>query len=246
MALRKVVLIDEDLCDGCGDCVPACAEGAIQIIDGKAKLVGDNLCDGMGACLGDCPLGAITIEERDADGFDEEAVEKHLSKINQPDSKPQPIAIAPSCPGSMARQFGSTADTKTEDAPSLLPSQLNHWPIQLMLVPPQAPFLKGADLLICADCVPFTVPDFHTRYLTNRAVIVGCPKLDDIGHYHEKLIEIFKEAQPSRITVLKMEVPCCNGIAQVSMMAHKKSCPEVPIEVHTIGVRGGIVEEAVA
>ncbi len=242
MALRKVVLIDEDVCDGCGDCVPSCAEGAIQIIDGKAKLVGDNLCDGMGACLGDCPLGAITIEEREADEFDEIAVSKHLTNINDTKQDPQQIEPAPSCPGSMARKFGPSSDTQTEGIPGGLPSQLNHWPIQLMLVPPHAPFLKGADLLICADCVPFTVPDFHTRYLTNRAVLVGCPKLDDLQHYLEKLKEIFKEAKPARITVLKMEVPCCNGIAQVSLMAHKESCPSVPIEVHTIGVRGGILE----
>lgn len=244
MALRKVVLIDEDLCDGCGECVPSCAEGAIQIINGKAKLVGDNLCDGMGACLGDCPLGAITIEEREADEFDETAVEKHLSKINVLESKPQQIASAPSCPGSMARQFDQTAMTQTDGIPAGLPSQLNHWPIQLMLVPPHAPFLKGADLLICADCVPFTVPDFHTRYLSNRAVLVGCPKLDDLKFYLEKLKDIFKEAQPSRITVLKMEVPCCNGIAQASLMAHKETCSEIPIEVHTIGIRGGILEQA--
>lgn len=243
MAIRKVVLIDEDLCDGCGDCVPSCAEGAIQIIDGKAKLVGDNLCDGMGTCLGDCPLGAITIEEREANEFDEIAVEKHLTILNTTDQKPQQIASSSSCPGSMAKQFGPTTNRQTDNIPSGLPSQLNHWPIQMMLVPPHAHFLKGADLVICADCVPFTVPDFHTRYLTNRAVLVGCPKLDDLKLYLEKFKDIFKEANLKRITVLKMEVPCCNGIAQVSMMAHKEICPSVPIEIHTIGIRGKVTEE---
>ena len=244
MALRKVVLIDEDLCDGCGECVPSCAEGAIQIINGKARLAGDNLCDGMGACLGDCPLGAITIEEREADEFDERAVEEHLFKLNEIERKPQPIALSSSCPGSMARQFGAASKSVSEVIPTALPSQLNHWPVQLMLVPPHAPFLKGADLLICADCVPFTVPDFHTRYLSNRAVLVGCPKLDDLKFYLDKLKDIFKEAKPSHITVLKMEVPCCNGIAQVATMAHKEICSEIPIEVHTIGIKGVILEKS--
>ena len=122
----------------------------------------------------------------------------------------------------------------------VMPSQLGHWPIQLMLVPPQAPFLKNADLLFCADCVPFTVPDFHFRYMTGRAVIVGCPKLDDLQHYADKLKAMFAEARPRRITVLKMEVPCCHGIAQIAVQARNEVIPDVPIEVHTIGIQGGI------
>ncbi|RKX26703.1 MAG: hypothetical protein DRP45_02920 [Candidatus Zixiibacteriota bacterium] len=124
----------------------------------------------------------------------------------------------------------------------VMPSQLGHWPVQLMLVPPHAPFLKDADLLFCADCVPFTVPDFHFRYLTGRAVIVGCPKLDDLNHYFEKLKAIFQEAAPRSITVLKMEVPCCNGIAQIAVQARNEVAPNIPVEVHTIGVRGNIID----
>ena len=253
MAIRKIVRIDEELCDGCGLCVPACEEGALQMIDGKAKLVGDILCDGFGSCLGECPQGAITIEEREAPDFDEAAVEKHLSTM-KPQPEPIPVAPAPNpmpgahagggCPGSALRQFNNNEplNQPVTDQPKE-PSQLGQWPIQLMLVPPHAPFLKGSDMLICADCVPFAVPDFHTRYLTNRSVLVGCPKPDDLQHYYEKLQEIFVEAKPTRITVLKMEVPCCNGIAQAAVQAAKSVNMQTPVEVHTIGVRGGVACE---
>ncbi len=255
MAVRKIIQIDEELCDGCGDCVTACHEGAIQIIDGKAKVVSDSYCDGLGDCIGECPLGAIEIIEREAVDFDEAAVAKHLANQNQgtqpgvipmasqpatePDSAPR------GCPGSAMRQMNPAAQAApappADISQPVMPSQLGHWPIQLMLVPPHAPFLKNADLLICADCVPFTVPDFHFRYLTGRALVVGCPKLDDLNHYSDKLKAIYQEAAPRSITVLKMEVPCCNGIAQVAVQARNEVAPHVPIEVHTIGVGGGIL-----
>jgi Pyruvate/2-oxoacid:ferredoxin oxidoreductase delta subunit len=257
MGVRKIVKIDEEKCDGCGLCVPSCAEGAIQIVDGKAKLVSEIYCDGLGACLGDCPLDAITVEEREAADFDEAAVETHLEKIKDaPSADPLPIIAtddppsmpsAPAgggCPGSAMRQFG-----QTEEAPKqglnqpVMPSQLGHWPIQLKLVPPQAPFLKNADLLICADCVPFTVPDFHYRYLTGRAVLIGCPKLDDLQHYYEKMRDIFTQAQPRSITVLKMEVPCCDGIAQAAVQACREVAPEIPLNVQTIGIKGGVLSD---
>ncbi len=251
MAVRKIILIDEEKCDGCGDCVTACDEGAIKIIDGKAKLVGDILCDGFGACLGECPQGALTIEEREAVAFDEQAVEQHLARMNQPLPAAPPTG---GCPGSAMRQFTAPAAgpmMASETAPTnvsqpVYPSLLGHWPIQLMLVPPGAPFLQGADLVVCADCVPFTVPDFHTRYLQGRAILVGCPKLDDLNYYCEKLQAIFQQAKPSRITVLRMEVPCCGGITDAVLQARERSVPHVPTEVHTIGVRGGIHQEAVA
>lgn len=256
MAVRKVVKIDEELCDGCGLCVPSCAEGAIQIIDGKAKLVSDVYCDGLGACLGECPQDAISIEEREAADFDEEAVRRHLAGVRQPASPPAaepvsaPVAppmagprVASACPGSAMRQFRPPASARSTSPSSAGPSQLGHWPVQLMLVPPPAPFLKNADILVCADCVPFAVPDFHQRYLAGKAVLVGCPKLDDLPHYFEKLKEIIATATPRSLTVLKMEVPCCNGIAQATVLARNQVAPEVPLEVHTIGIGGGAHSE---
>jgi len=265
MAIREIITIDEEKCDGCGLCVPACAEGAIQIVNGKAKLVSEVFCDGLGACLGDCPLDAITMVKVEAADYDEAAVARHLISLKGKQSETQPLPIIPSdptapqaapahgggCPGSAMRKFGpvgvdneaaggSRAASSRVSQPEE-PSQLGHWPIQLMLVPPHAPFLRGSDLVICADCVPFTVPDFHQRYLTNRALLVGCPKLDDLNHYFDKFKMILAQAEPKSVTVLKMEVPCCSGIAQVAVQARNEVNPGIPIEVHTIGIRGGIV-----
>ena len=249
---RKIIRIDEELCDGCGLCVPSCAEGAIQIVDGKAKLVSEVYCDGLGACLGDCPNDALTIEERKAEAFDEEAVEKFLAGQKKSEPEPAP-AQKPhgfsGCPGSALRSFAPRPSNSPEpeaQAGSLLPSQLSHWPVQLKLVGPNAPFLKNADLLICADCVPFTVPDFHSRYLQGKTVLVGCPKLDDLEYYRDKLKAIFSEARPASVTVLRMEVPCCGGIVHASLDARDTALPELPVEVHTIGIRGSIEIETVS
>ncbi|MBD3401295.1 4Fe-4S ferredoxin [candidate division GN15 bacterium] len=243
MPVRDIIRIDEDKCDGCGDCVSACAEGAIQLVDGKAKLVSEVYCDGLGACIGDCPQGAITIEKREAAPFNEAAVAQHLASQQV---QPQPIKLNTmaghgGCPGSAPRSF------EAPPTPAARPttqggggSQLRQWPVQLMLVPPHAPYLKDADILICADCVPFAVPDFHSRFLAGRALLVGCPKLDDLQYYLEKLKQIFAQATPRRITVLKMEVPCCSGIAQATKMARDEVAPDIPIDVHTVGVRGDI------
>jgi len=246
MAVRKIVKIDEEKCDGCGLCVPACAEGAIQIIDGKARLVSETYCDGLGACLGDCPLDAITVEEREASSFDEAAVKQHLTKLRQ-DAQPGQVLLAShgpaplshGCPGSAMQQLNTQETARVSSAnQSITPSQLGHWPVQLMLVPPGAPFLKKSNLLICADCVPFAVPDFHQRYLAGHALVVGCPKLDDLQHYYEKLKEIFAAADLQKVTVLKMEVPCCSGIAQAAIQARNEVIPNTPIDIHTIGIRG--------
>jgi Fe-S-cluster-containing hydrogenase component 2 len=241
MAIRRIIEIDEEKCDGCGECVPACAEGAIQIIDGKAKVVSETYCDGLGACLGDCPQGAISIVEREAADFNKEAVKKHLEKLNEKKGEPLPMTepLACGCPGSAMKQFNQSESVRPAEANPNLKSQLRHWPIQLMLVPPHAPFLKDADILVCADCVPFTVPDFHSKYLAGRALIVGCPKLDNLQFYFEKLKEIIKEAAPRKLTVLKMEVPCCSGIAQVVVKARNEVAPEIPVEVHTLSIQGG-------
>ncbi len=251
MAIRKIIEIDEEKCDGCGDCVPSCAEGAIQIIDGKAKVVSETYCDGFGACLGECPQGAITMVEREAPEYNEEAVKKHLAELDKKkitplpviESSPIPAVAHGGCPGSAMKRFDRPQQAQQVDVGGNIKSQLHHWPIQLMLVPPHAPFLKGADILVCADCVPFTVPDFHNRYLAGRALIVGCPKLDDLKYYYEKLKDIIKEAAPQKLTVLKMEVPCCTGIAQVTIKARNEVAPEIPVEVITLGIQGGSYAE---
>jgi Fe-S-cluster-containing hydrogenase component 2 len=238
MPLRNIIHIDREKCDGCAKCVDACAEGAIEIIDGKAMLVGEILCDGFGACLGSCPQDALTIERREAEEYSEAAVEEHLEKREQdPASAPQPIHTG--CPGSAMRSLAPGEDSVSSQGISAR-SQLGQWPVQLMLVPPMAPYLKDSDLLICADCVPFAVPDFHNRYLKDHAILVGCPKLDDLQHYFEKMKDIFKTARPRRITILKMEVPCCNGIAQAAVMARNQIDSDIPVEVHTIGISGRI------
>lgn len=246
MPTRDILHIDEDLCDGCGDCVVACEEGAIRIIDGKARLISDSYCDGFGACMGECPQGALTIEKREAVEFDEEAVKEHLARqAGEKQTAKEAAPIAHGCPGSAMRDFSAApAAQGVLDQPHI-PSQLGHWPVQLMLIPPHAPFLQGADLLICADCVPFTVPDFHRRYLTGRAVLVGCPKLDDLPHYQEKLKAIFAQARPRRVMTLIMEVPCCHGLAQAAVQAHREVIPDTELEVHVIGIRGGIQREKI-
>jgi len=235
---RNIIKIDEEKCDGCGQCVPSCVEGALQIIDGKARLVSDVYCDGLGACLGDCPQGALTVEQRDADPFDQQAAEAHAAA----DAAPSPEAPGPAssgCPGSALRTLHS-ADTPASGDAASPPSHLGHWPVQLRLIPPTAPFLKGAHLLVCADCVAYAVPDIHTRYLGGRAVVVGCPKLDDLGYYREKLKAILAEADPQSVTVLRMEVPCCGGIAEAVLEARDQVRPALPVEIHVVSVGGDI------
>ncbi len=245
MSVRKMVKIDEEKCDGCGQCVTACAESAIEIVDGKARLVSDVYCDGLGACLGDCPQDAITIEEREAPDFDEAAVKQRQAALQ----KPEPLPCG--CPGTAVRQLGAgkpaaaAACSASPDAGESGISQLGHWPVQLRLVPPGAPFLKGSDLLICADCVPFAVPDFHKRYLAGRAVLVGCPKLDDLESYSEKLKDIFREAGPRSVTVVRMEVPCCAGISHAVQGGRDEVAPGCPLEVHTVSISDGSAEREV-
>ena len=235
---RKIILIDEDLCDGCGQCVTACEEGALAVIDGKARVIRESYCDGLGACIGECPQGALTLEERPADPFDEQAVERHLAESARRESE-RVESAAGGCPGAAMRTF-ETGSTTTGVSEMDAPCRLGHWPVQLKLVPPNAPFLKGADLVVCADCVPFAVPDFHERYLAGRAVVVGCPKLDDIEYYRDKFIDLLIQSRPTRVTVLRMEVPCCSALAQVVLDAKERAGVDVPVDVHVIGVRGGV------
>ncbi len=260
-AMRKVVKIDQDKCNGCGLCVPNCAEGAIQIIDGKARLLADNLCDGLGNCLGKCPLDAITIEERPAAEFDEAAVEKHLHAAGAPAAHAAPAhAHAPGgCPGSMLRMLGGgaagggcpgTAMRKMAPKPQAAaagepaPSQLGHWPVQLTLVPVGGPIWQDADVLIAADCVAFALADFHTRLLAGKTLAIACPKLDDVGPYIEKLTEIFANNSIRSVTVAHMEVPCCGGIVYAVEQALAASGrDDVAMHDITVGVDGTIKRE---
>lgn len=232
-------------------CVPACAEGAIELVDGKARLVSEVYCDGLGACLGECPRGAITIEEREAEAFDEAAVQRRLAGETEPEGvqaerKAAPFPAFGGCPGAALRTFGARREAPERSSLPAQESALRQWPVQLMLVPPFAPYLRGADLLICADCVPFAVPDFHARFLEGRAVLVGCPKLDDVQFYREKLANIFEVAKPRSIAVLRMEVPCCGGIAAAAIEARDEAAPGIPVEVFTVGIEGGVERETYA
>lgn len=230
MAVRKIVSIDESKCNGCGLCIPNCVEGALKIVDGKAKLVKDIYCDGLGACLGHCPLDAITIVEREADEFDEHAAMEYVSNKK----------TSGGCPGSRMRVINRSSQTG-EDSNVNITSKLRQWPVQLELVPVNAPYFKGADLLITADCVPFAYANYHNDFLKDKAVVVGCPKLDNVNHYVEKLSEIVKNNNLESITVLRMEVPCCGGMAMAAKNARDAAGSDIPVKVITIGIEGNII-----
>ena len=235
MAIRNIVKIDEEKCNGCGDCVSACAEGAIQIIDGKAKLVSEIYCDGLGACLGHCPMDAITIEKRESAEFDEKATEEYLKKQKQPEEKPAGFV----CPGSMAQSFKK--DAAAEGAGADVPSQLAQWPVLLNLVSPAAPYFKDADLLLVADCVPFAMGDFHNKLLKQRPIAVGCPKFDDVDSYIDKLSDIITQSQLKSLTVVHMVVPCCSGLVHIAKQAIEKSGVNLDMEDITISLEGEII-----
>jgi Pyruvate/2-oxoacid:ferredoxin oxidoreductase delta subunit len=234
MTLRTIVQIDEERCNGCGACVPGCAEGALQIIDGKARLVADVYCDGLGACLGECPQGAITMVEREAPEFDEQAALAHVAESP---------AAAPGqgCPG-MALQDTSDATPPVDLDPDAQPSALTQWPVQLMLVPPTAPFLRDADLLIAADCVPFALANFHGRFLQGgKKLLIACPKLDDAALYVEKLTVMFQSAGIRSVTILRMEVPCCGGLSAIVQRALAASGQDIPVEEVVVGIKGDVL-----
>ncbi len=240
--LRKIIKIDEEKCDGCGQCVPACVEGAIQIIDRKARLVSEQYCDGLGACLGECPQGAITIEERVAEEFDERAVEWHLAKDVVDEASPYPgAARVAGCPGAVAFALDQPAPHQPV---ALSPSRLGNWPVQLRLVPVQARYLHGARLLIAADCVPFALGDFHQRFLAGHVLLVGCPKLDDADFYRNKLSQIFATNDIQSVDVLHMEVPCCFGLVRLVQLALEDSGKQIPLKVTKIGIGGEILENS--
>jgi NAD-dependent dihydropyrimidine dehydrogenase PreA subunit len=236
---RKIIEIDEERCDGCGQCVLACAEGAIQIVDGKAKVVSDNLCDGLGACIGDCPQDALKIIEREAEEFDEEAV---VARLEQEAPAPRgcpsagvQILAGPSPCAEANRPVGF-------ETPPAAASGLGHWPVQIQLVPPTAPFLKGADLLVMADCVPVAFPSVHRDFLQGRAVTLGCPKFDDRDAYVEKFSAIFRQAGIKSITTVVMEVPCCAGLPDIVKKAQAAAGTQIPMETVVISTRGAILK----
>jgi len=242
---RKIIEIDDELCDGCGQCVPSCAEGAIQIIDGKARLVDEKYCDGLGACLGECPTGALYVVERNAEGFDEEAVEEHLRSTAQK-TRVEEATLPCGCPSSQVQILVppvSSPEAKEPHAQERPVSALSHWPVQIGLVPPEAPFLKGAHLLVAADCVPVAYPNFHQDFLKGKVVMVGCPKFDDVQAYLEKFIEIFKAAEIKSITVPIMEVPCCSGLPMILKQAMEEAGKEIPMERVVISARGEVLKK---
>lgn len=254
--VRDIIKIDEEKCDGCGACVLSCAEGAIEIIDGKARLVSENYCDGLGACLGECPQGALSIEKRESDDFDEQAVEEHLAAMKKEESLPC------GCPGSSVQQFEKITELPMiESLPCGCPSTtvqqfgegheaqstmrqeatLTHWPVQLTLVPPNAPFLQGADLLLASHCGPFAYGNFHQDFIKDHTVVCACPKLDDAQAHQEKLAELLKQSDIKSITVVRMEVPCCGGLTYLAQQAVTDSGKDIPLKEVVVGVKGDLI-----
>jgi ferredoxin len=235
-AVRKIIEIDEAKCDGCGLCVPSCAEGAIRIENGKARLVAEKFCDGLGACLGECPRDALHIVDREVDEYDEQAVHEHLK--SQVTAK-EP-AMACGCPSSLIQTF--TPLKKQPQRELTGPAQatasaLTHWPIQIRLVPPNAPFLKNADLLVAADCAPAAYPDFH-RLLAGKVLLIGCPKFDNTEEYIKKFALIFKNNDVRSVTVFVMEVPCCQGLPLIVEQAMKLAGKNIPLKKTITGIKG--------
>jgi Pyruvate/2-oxoacid:ferredoxin oxidoreductase delta subunit len=241
VAIRKIVKIDETKCNGCGLCETNCAEGALRIVDGKARLVKEQYCDGLGACLGTCPQDAITVEERESEAFDQAAVEAQAARSGKPT-----VAHAAhsdgGCPGSRAMQFKRPAAEKTgaaENAAGRV-SELGHWPVQLALVPVEGAFYEDAELVLTADCAAYALGDFHRRFLRGRAVAIACPKLDDLSPYVEKLAEILRRNRIRGLVLIRMEVPCCGGIVRLGQEAAARSGRVLPIREVTVGVDGEV------
>lgn len=264
--LRKIIKIDEELCNGCGLCVPDCAEGSLQIIDGKARLVADNLCDGLGACLGSCPTGALQIIEREAEDFSEEAVHAFLTDKKKKDETTPTgqEAVKPSgCPSARLQTFSPVSACQEANQPVSLAvaapavhgsrgirpslavtggtSALSHWPVQIRLVPPSAPFLQNADLLVAADCTAVSAPNFHADFLPGKVVMMGCPKFDDVKNYVQRFAEIIATCNLNSLTILIMEVPCCSSMTGIIKAAMEQAGKTVPVEQITLSTRGEVI-----
>jgi ferredoxin len=253
---RQIITIDEEKCDGCGNCVPACVEGALQVIDGKARLVKQSYCDGLGACLGDCPQDALHVTTLEVEAYDEpavlgylqqtapEAVERHVEHLRAhgmqssytPAAKAQPAAI-PLCPSVQMKAWDEGPTTKDEPAQGRVKSELRQWPVQLHLVPTQAPFYQGTNLTLVADCVPFANPNMHADLLRDSAIAVGCPKLDDGQAYINKVTQILQSNDIRSLKVAYMEVPCCRGLVFIAQQALALSGKDIPFETEIVAIQ---------
>lgn len=280
MAVRKIIKIDEDICNGCGNCIPNCPEGALQVIDGKARLISDLFCDGLGACIGECPIEAIKVVQREAEPYNETKVMENITRqgknviaahlkhlrnhgetglynealeylknnnieiaedveVNSKNSENED-RLPCGCPGSVVMDLRGEEPCEAVK-PAVRVSKLRQWPVQIMLVPSTAPYLKDADLLIAADCVPFAYEGFHEDFLENKALLIGCPKLDDSEFYMKKFTEIFRLNDIKSVTVVHMEVPCCFGMLSIVKQAVKDSGKDIPVKAVNIGIRGNII-----
>jgi len=254
MVKRKIIRINEALCDGCALCIPSCPEGALQIIDGKARLVRDSYCDGLGACLGECPQGALSITEMMVEDFDELGVKNHMAGISHGSSQGNPTLVKESikirertphahqpagCPSTRSMELNSQHLTRTGTE-----SKLRQWPVQLQLVPPFAPYFANADLYLIADCVPFAYPNFHDEFLDNHAIAVACPKLDNTEPYVQKVTNIIKASSIKSLTVVIMEVPCCSGLVHITREAILQAGADIPLEVIVVGIQGDILKKS--
>lgn len=240
MPLRDIILIDEDKCDGCALCIPSCPEGALAIVDGKARLVSEAFCDGMGACVGECPGGAMTVVRRDAPEFDEAGVLQNVRNTESSGGKDagfKPPAHFEGCPGSRTVVI-DRGQQQSDESSGRISSELTQWPVQLHLVSSRAPYFDGRELLIAADCVPFADPNFHRELLRGRSVVVGCPKLDETSLYAPKLAEILRNNEIPAVIVCHMTVPCCMGIAAIALRAIELSGKEIPVRTAIIGIGG--------
>lgn len=249
---RKIIKINEELCDGCGNCVSACAEGAIEIVNGKAKLVKEDFCDGFGDCIGECPTGALIIEEREAKPFDIYATKEYLHKTKGIEAvwrmeeaqknhqQKEHIPLACGCPGSMVKTLQINEYT-TEFVQQKLQPQLRNWPVQITLLPLKAPYYQGADLLVAADCCAYAYAGFHNDFIKGHTVAIGCPKLDNAGGYKDKMTAILCENDIRSITIAYMEVPCCTGLVKLIAEAVKESGKNIPVKTLKIGIQGQII-----
>jgi ferredoxin len=263
MSKRKIITIDEELCNGCGNCVSSCAEGALQIVDGKAKLVKEQFCDGFGDCIGDCPTDALKIEEVESDAFDEEATKQHLRQTQGEEAvkRMEDAAVAheqkngggtqvqahSGCPGSRMRENLKSSEDKKATSSSGLPtkvneSELNQWPVQIHLVSPGAPFFSNRELVVLSTCAPIASADVHWRFIRGRGVAVGCPKLDQTEGYAEKLGAILKDPTIPKVTVVRMEVPCCGGLSVIVKEAVRLSGrQDLEFEDVTVSLSGEVL-----
>ena len=235
---RRIIEIDENKCNGCGACAEACHEGAIAMVDGKARLMRDDYCDGLGDCLPTCPTGAITFVEREAAAYDEQAVMENKQRKMRKEGMTLPCG----CPGSQSRQIQHAEGGSTEMPRIEQMSRLSQWPVQIKLVPVNAPYFDGARLLIAADCTAYAYAAFHERFIKGHITLVGCPKLDSVD-YSEKLTEIIRENDIKSVTVVRMEVPCCGGLELAAKKALQQSGKFIPWQVVTVTVDGRLVEE---